>query len=86
MKTPKIIEGLTILQKYRDNPDGFHTGSEHDCIYAFATSTPLSPEDLSRMVKLGWFQDSESYGDDDEAGGNFSEKHYDPQESWCCYT
>jgi|JI8StandDraft_1071087.scaffolds.fasta_scaffold598636_1 hypothetical protein len=86
MKTPKIIEGLTILQKYRDEPDGFHTGAEHDCIYAFQTSKPLSQEDLARMIELGWFQEDTDYGDDEETGGDFAAKHYDPEESWCCYT
>lgn len=86
MKTPYIIEGLTILQKYRDEPDGFHTGAEHDCIYAFQTSEPLSQEDLARMIELGWFQEDADYGDDEETNGDFAEKHYDPEESWCCYT
>ena len=27
METPKIIEGLTILQKYRTEPDGYHIGA-----------------------------------------------------------
>lgn len=85
MRTKDVIEGLTILQKYRDKSDGFDIGAEHDCIYAFATSKPLSGEDLARMVELGWFQENADYSDDEETGGDFGVKHYMPEESWCCY-
>lgn len=30
MKTRDIIEGLTILEKYRTKPDGYNCGAEHD--------------------------------------------------------
>lgn len=86
MKTPDIIEGLTILQKYRATPDSYHTGAEHDCIYAFATDRPVLEPDLSRLIELGWFQENADFGDDEETGGDFAAKHYDPEESWCCYT
>lgn len=32
--TKDIIEGLLILEKYRDDPDGYSVGAEHDVIYA----------------------------------------------------
>ena len=86
MKTKDIIEGLQILQKYRDKQDGYDTGAEHDILYAYKTSRPLEPQDLARMVELGWFQEAADYGDDEETGGDFGVKHYDPDESWTCYT
>lgn len=82
MKTPAIIEGLTILQKYRDKPDGFHTGAEHDVLYSYATDKPLSQEDLTRMVELDWWQEVSCGDRDDE----FSVEHYDASEGWSCFT
>jgi len=76
METPKIIEGLTILQKYRTDPDGFHTGAEHDQLCAYETDTPVSEEDFNRLIELGWFQpdtNSEKYED------------YTNSEVWSCY-
>lgn len=86
MKTSAIIEGMTILEKYRDNPDGFNCGAEHDVIYVYATSRPVEVDDLKRLVELGWFQEAVDYGDDEETGGDFAVKHYDTEESWTCYT
>lgn len=80
MQTAAIIEGMTILEKYRNREDGFNTGAEHDVIYAYATDKPVSTEDLERLVKLGWFQ-----GDVDCGEEKFAAKHYDPQESWKCF-
>jgi len=75
MRTKDIIEGLTILQGYRDKPDGFDVGAEHDVLYAFATDRPLSAEDVARMIALGWHQEGRS---DDGP-------EYDPEESWAAY-
>ena len=83
MKTVEIIEGLTILQKYRTSQAGYNVGAEHDVLYAYATDTPVSPEDLARLIELGWFQDTD-FGDDEETG-DFAAKHYDPDESWECF-
>lgn len=85
MKTPAIIEGLSILQKYRNTPDAYHVGAEHDVIYAYQTDRPLKKKDLQRMVKLGWFQENADYQDDEETRGRFGVKHYDFEESWTCY-
>ena len=84
MKTSAIIEGLTILEKYRDKPDGFNCGAEHDALYAYATDTPVGESDMARLIKLGWFQEGADYGDEDD--DEFAAKHYDPEESWTCYT
>ena len=76
METPKIIEGLTLLQKYRTDPNGSHTGAEHDQLYAYETDEPVSEEDFNRLIELGWFQpdaDSEKYED------------YREDEGWSCY-
>lgn len=81
MRTKDIIEGLQILQKYRDDQDGFDCGAEHDVFYVYATDRPVESSDIDRLIELGWFQEV-SYGDDDE----FAAKHYDPEESWAAFT
>ena len=81
MTTKKVIEGLTILEKYRANEDGSNTGAEHDQIYAYATEKPVNDDDLKRLVELGWFQQDVETGDDDE----FGVKHYDAEEGWSCF-
>ena len=86
MKTSAIIEGMTILEKYRDKPDGYNCGAEHDVIYVYATPKSVEPDDLNRLVELGWVQEEVDYGDDEETGGDFAAKHYDPEEGWACYT
>lgn len=77
MRTPAIIEGLTILQKYRRIPDGYHCAAEHDQFFAGTTDRPLDQVDLSRMAELGWFQD--------DIDSDNTVKDYDPEEHWCCF-
>ncbi len=77
MRTPAIIEGLTILQKYRDTPDGYHCGAEHDQFWAGTTDHPLDHADLSRLAELGWFQE--------EIDCDNTIKDYDPEEPWSCF-
>lgn len=81
MRTSAIIEGLTIIEKYRESPDGFNTGGEHDVIYAYPTDRVIGGEDLDRLIELGWIQEDADYDDD-----TFAAKHYDQAESWTCYT
>ena len=69
MKTREFIEGLEILEWYR-NKSGYDLGADHDVIYAFATDKALSDQDLKRMYDLGWQQECEEY---------------DPQEGWRFY-
>ena len=79
MKTPDVIQGIKILQDYRNKPDGWHLGADHDEIYAFATDKPLLASDLKRMIELGWFQHQVKV----EKGCNFGAENYDPSEGWC---
>ena len=81
MRTIAIIEGLTILEKYRDKPDGFNTGAEYDVIYAYRTDNPVEGADLDRLVELDWIQEDAEYGDEED----FAAKYYDPEESWVCF-
>jgi hypothetical protein len=80
MTTAKIIEGLTILEKYRNEPDGYNCGAEHDVLWAYATDKPVEGADLDRLIEMGWAQDRESYEED------FGPQHYNPEESWRAYT
>ena len=82
MKTKAIIEGLTIMEKYRDGEGGYNTGAEHDTLYVYPTAKPISGDDLDRLVALGWSQEDAALIDDEE----FSARHYDPEESWYCFT
>lgn len=81
MTTDKLIAGIQILDKYRDEPRGHNVGAEHDSVYAYATDTPVEADDLKRLVELGWFQEHVEIGDDDE----FGTEHYNIAESWCAY-
>jgi hypothetical protein len=79
MKLSNLIDGLTTLRPYYDDQDGYHTGAEHDQIYAYATSRPLTPEDVAKMKELGWFQPDASPKDDEDPP-------YDPEEGWSAFT
>ena len=81
MTTKNIIKGLTILEKYRKDKDGYTLAAEHDQIYAFATDTPVKEEDLKVLIKMGWFQPEVDIGDDND----FMAKHYDAEENWSCF-
>ena len=81
-----LIEGLTILEKYFDMKDGFHTAAEHDIIYVYETDHAVSAKDLSRLIQLGWFQDDTDFHDDANGDGDFHECHYNPNENWAFWT
>lgn len=80
MNTRELIEGLTILEKYRDKPGDYDCGAEHDVIYAYPTDKPVETVDVERLIELGWRQED---ADTDE--GDFEAKHYDPEQSWAAY-
>lgn len=77
MKTKDIITGMQILAPYYKEPNGYHTGADHDVIYAYATDSPVSTDDIAALVSLGWFQ---SGGANDDGG------KYSPDESWQAFT
>lgn len=88
MKTKDIIEGLVILQKYRDSQDGFETGAEHDMLYAYPTDRPVEQPDLDRLIELRWSQEDtlDNADEDDEDDGEFKASQYNPESSWYCFT
>jgi hypothetical protein len=75
MNTLNFMTGLSILMKYKDNPNGYNIGADHDEIYVWATDKPVSEVDLARLYDLTWFQS----GIETDAEGN---PIYDPNESW----
>jgi hypothetical protein len=77
MSTKKVIEGMSILLSYYNNPDGFNVAAEHDVIYMYRTDKSLSNEDLNKMIELGWFQENCTSDD-----GEFDIESYDPNEGW----
>lgn len=81
MKFSELLAGLNILASYYDNRDDYHTGAEHDKISCYATDHPLSPEDVQRMIDLGWRQ-AVDYDENDE----FTVACYEPSATWEAFT
>ncbi len=82
MKLSNIIEGLTILSRYYDKPDGYHNSAYHEILYAYSTDKPVSTEDVARLADLGWRQPDASTADDE---GVWEAGDYDPNENWAAY-
>ena len=83
MKTSQIIEGLTILEKYRDKPDGHSCDTGHDVLYAKATDRPVEQPDLDRLIEMGWFQVGVEY--EDGADQKFTADFYASERDWLCF-
>lgn len=79
MKLGEFMDGLAILRPYYNGGDGHHISAEHDVFYAYATDKPVSPDDVSKLFALGWFQK----GVKQPREGN---AQYDPDEGWAAYT
>lgn len=82
MLTCKIIEGLTLLERYRDDVDVYSVGAEQDKICAYETSRPLSDRDVARMIELGWHQEH----DGRDYNESMKVSDYRPDETWYAYT
>ena len=54
MKLSNFIAGLEILRSHF-NEDSYDIGAEHDIIYVYSTDTPLTHEEVVKMIELGWF-------------------------------
>lgn len=80
MNTKNLLEGIAILQRYVDNPDGYNIGAEHDQVYFYATDHPLGKEDFERLIKLNWFQP-----DVEEDGDEQTWEEYDQEECWSAF-
>ncbi len=78
MKLKHLADAIAILIPYYDDPNGYHVGAEHDEIFLYETDRPLSPEDVQRMVAMGWSQDG---GADEE-----SPEDYRPDLGWKHFT
>lgn len=79
MNLKDLLTGITTLQPYYDKPDGYHLSAEHDQIWLCATSRPLSPEDVQKMIAANWWQERDDYGED------MKMSDYKPEESWTGY-
>ena len=77
MKTSAIVEGLIILQKYR-NKNGQHISARRDAIVAHFTDSLVSKQDVARLYQLKWFQGRH---------GDIYDRInvYDPSENWACF-
>jgi hypothetical protein len=82
MRARDIAAGINLLLTYYDNPEGYHVGADHDQVYMSATNRALTPEDVEKMVALGWHQEHVGRGDYTE---EFASKHYRPEEVWIAY-
>ena len=81
MRTENIAAGMTTLLPYYTDSKGYHVSVAHEEMRMRATTRPLSPEDLDKMIALGWHQEytGRNYSED------FSSKDYRPDEQWFCY-
>lgn len=73
MSLESVSKGIEIISRYYKNPKGYNIGAEHHRIYLYATDLPVSNQDISTLIELGWFQE-EGISED---GGD-----YDRDESW----
>ncbi len=55
--TRQVIEGLEILERYKDPASAGEVCAEHDVIYA-GHDVSVSEEDRARLDALGWHWDS----------------------------
>lgn len=60
MRLNSIIDGLRILQRYYDDPNGFKTGADHDVLYAYDTDRPVSDADREVLERMGWKQEPDN--------------------------
>ena len=81
MRTINIIAGMSLLLTYYDDPVGYHSGAEHDEIYMYPTDRPLTPDDVQKMIDLGWHQEYDERDYDED----FAVRHYRPDEAWVAY-
>jgi hypothetical protein len=65
-----FIAGLGILMPHYKPGETF--GAEHDMVYLYPTSTPLSADEVAELKKLG-FQQTDDYPEDTP---------YDPENGW----
>lgn len=80
MNLGALTAGIAILRQRYTNPDGYHVAAEHDVIYFDATDTPLSSEEVAKLMELGgWTQE------DRVRDGEFRAEYYDPAASWAAY-
>lgn len=82
MRTVDIVAGMNLLLPYYKDQEGYNVGCEHDELRMYATDRPLTPEDLDKMIALGWHQEHDGRGDYSE---DFAPKHYRPDEAWVSY-
>lgn len=78
MNTKNLIEGLLLLDNYRNEQHGYNLGAEHDVIYAYPTDKRLSDEDAQKMIDLGWIQEH----DDRDYEGDMTLEEYREDEAW----
>jgi hypothetical protein len=70
-----LLEGIAILSKYYEDPEGHNYTCEHDEFIMFRTQTRVDKEDYLALIDLGW--------DQPEAGNDDHDYDlYDEEESW----
>lgn len=83
MQFSKMIETLQVLRTYCDD-DSHPFCCEHDVLYITPTKRPMSPEDVTKLVALGWFQEN-GIGPADDVEEGEEAPAYDPDEGWMHY-
>ena len=82
MDLKRFIDGIEIIRRYYNKPDGHHISAEHDAFFLYPTDRLLSADDLAAVVALGWLQEGVDF---DEAKDDLTAA-YMPGEGWYCFT
>jgi hypothetical protein len=72
----QFLAGVQILCQYYNDPDGYHLGSDSGVIYLYPTDRPVTPEHVTKLLELGWFQPDQLE----------EEYVYDPYSGWQAFT
>jgi hypothetical protein len=75
-KIQQMIEGLTILNKYYDNPNLDYVVFYKGFIYTYKTDKAVSNDDLEKLIELGFYQNHIHYI------ASFSASDYSDKEYW----
>lgn len=80
MGLKNLLDGIEILRKYYNNPDGYNMAAEHDIFYMYSTDRPIINDDLMTLISLDWIQEENV-----DENGDFTIENYSSDEGWAFY-
>jgi hypothetical protein len=84
MNLLNFTKGLEILKPYFDDYEGYHIGAGHEIFYVYPTDHELKPDDVHKLLELGWFQEL-GWAQRIDAEDADSDCVYDPKIGWSAY-